>query len=161
MELQFVVFIILIILMIIYGRHNKIKNINYNNTQYFKNLKNIINFENKIKKKIKNDLNIPFEDITKKIEIHTIPNLQFVYYVDLNPFSSFTFNNLNTDNNIMIVINHTDKYLNLIIKKKNNYSYLYDFKGNVNLLDIFPIYNNNDVVVSITIFILKKPYWMI
>ena len=61
----------------------------------------------------------------------------------------------------MIVINHTEKYLNLIIKKKNNYSYLYDFGGDVNLLDIFPIYNNNDVVVSITIFILKKPYWMI
>jgi hypothetical protein len=161
MEIQFVVFIILIILMIIYGRHNKIKNINYNNTQYFKNLKNIIKFENKIKKKIKNDLNIAFEDITKKIDIHTIPNLQHVYYVDLNPFSSFTINNLNTENNLMIVINHTDKNLDLIIKKKNNYSYLYNFNGNINVLDIFPIYNNNDVVVSITIFILKKPYWMV
>ena len=158
METYFIVIIIIIILMTFYGGHNKLNKIHYKSS-YFNNLKNIIKFEKNIHKNVKNDINIPFEDITNKVNIQIIPNLQKVYYVDLNPFSSFTINNFNTDRNIMIVFNHYNIDLSIILKKNNNFNYLYNFNKKINVLDIYPIFNNNNFKILLTIFIMKKPFW--
>ena len=158
METYFIILIILIILMTFYGGHNKLNKIHYE-TSYFKNLNNIIKYEQKIHKNIKNDINIPFEDITNKVNIQVIPNLQKVYYVDLNPFSSFTINNFNTDRNIMIIFNHHNIDLSIILKKDNNFNYLYNFNKKINVLDIYPIFNNNNFKIVLTVFIMKKPFW--
>ena len=147
METYFIVIIIIIILMTFYGGHNKLNKIHYKSS-YFNNLKNIIKFEKNIHKNVKNDINIQI-----------IPNLQKVYYVDLNPLSSFTINNFNTDRNIMIVFNHYNIDLSIILKKNNNFNYLYNFNKKINVLDIYPIFNNNNFKILLTIFIMKKPFW--
>ena len=158
MDLYFLIILILVLLMIFYGGHNKLKRIEYN-TNFFCNIHKIIQFEKKIQINIKNNLNIPFEDLTNKINIHVIPNLLHIYYVDIKPYSSFTINNINLERNIMIIFNHSNDKIYLILQKINNDSYLYKIDKKISVLSIYPIYNNNNKIIPITIFILKKPYW--
>jgi hypothetical protein len=145
--------------MLFYGGKNNINKIEYK-TDYFRNLSNIILFENNIKKTIKNDLNIDFEDITDKINIHIIPNLQYVYYIDINSKHFYNINKIDTEYNIMIIFKHNEKdKIQLIVKKDKTHMYLYDLSKKISITSINPIYNDSNTVSSITVFIMKKPYW--
>ena len=157
--MYYVITIILIILMLFYGGKNNINKIEYN-SNYFKNLSNIILFEKDIKKTIKNDLNIDFEDITNKINIHVIPNLQYVYYIDIKPKHFYNIDKIDIHYNIMIIFKHNEKdKIQLIVKKDKNDMYMYDLPKKISITGIFPIYNDSNTVSSITVFIMKKPYW--
>lgn len=157
--MYYVIIIILIIMMLFYGGINNISKIEYK-TNYFKNLNNIILFENNIKKNVKNDLNIDFEDITSKVNIHVIPNLEYAYYIDIKPKYYYDIENINTDSNIMIIFKHNETdNIKLIVKKDKNDAYLYDLNKKISITGIFPIFNNSDTLASITVFIMKKPYW--
>ena len=59
----------------------------------------------------------------------------------------------------MIVFNHHNIDLSIILKKNNNFNYLYNFNKKINVLDIYPIFNNNNFKILLTIFIMKKPFW--
>jgi hypothetical protein len=157
--MYYVIVIILLILMIFYGGVNNINKIEYNTT-FFKNLNKIILFEDNIKKIIKNDLNIDFEDITKKINIHVIPNLEYAYYIDINPNNYYNIENIDSYKNIMIIFKHNPmNKIQLIVKKDKINYYMYDLDKKISITGIFPIYNNSNELVSITVFIMKKPYW--
>ena len=157
--MYYLIIIILIIMMLFYGGKNNLNKIEYN-SHYFKNLNNIILFENNIKKNIKNDLNIDFEDITNRINIHVIPNLEYAYYIDIKPNNFYSIRNIDPNKNIMILFKHNDNdIIKLILKKDNNDYYLYDLNKKISITGIYPIYNNSNSLASVTIFIMKKPYW--
>jgi hypothetical protein len=43
----------------------------------------------------------------------------------------------------------------------NNYGYFYDITKKISVLDIYPIYNNSDVLINLTLIIMKKSFWHI
>ena len=146
-------------MMLFYGGKNNINKIEYNNN-YFNNLNKIILFEKHIKKNIKNDLNIDFEDITNKININVIPNLEYVYYIDIKPNNYYSIDNIDPNIHIMIIFKHNDNHsIKLIVKKDYTEYSLYDLAKKISITGIFPIYNNSNNLTSVTIFIMKKPYW--
>jgi len=149
-------------MMLFYGGQNNLNKIEYN-SGYFKNLDNIILFEKHIKKNIKNDLNIDFEDITSRINIHVIPNLEYAYYIDIKPNNYYNIDNIdNIDNtkNIMIIFKHNDiDNVKLIVKTDKNNHYMYNLDKKISITGLFPIYNNSKTLISVTIFIMKKPFW--
>ena len=157
--MYYAIIIIIMIMMIFYGGKNNINKIEYS-TSYFKNLNKIILFEKHIKKNIKNDLNIDFEDITSKVNIHVIPNLEYAYYIDIKPKHYYKIENVNIDKHIMIIFKHNDKDdIKLMVKKDKTDAYLYDIKKKISVTGIFPIFNDSETLASITVFIMKKPFW--
>ena len=145
--------------MLFYGGKNNLNKIEYN-SYYFKNLNKIILFEKNIKKNIKNDLNIDFEDITDKINIHVISNLEYAYYIDIYPNNYYSLHDIDPDKNIMIIFKHNiNDSIKLVIKKDISDYYLYDLHKKISITGIFPIYNNSNNLINITVFIMKKPYW--
>lgn len=156
MESYFIIIIILIIFMTFYGGKNKLSKIEYQ-TKYFSNLQNLMKFEKKIN--IKNDENIEFIDISNKLEICIIPNLEKIYYLNLKPYTSFKINDFDFERNVMIIFNHKKIKFSLILKEDKNFDYLFNLNKKINILDIYPIFNNNYFSISLTIFIFKKPYW--
>ena len=68
------------------------------------------------------------------------------------------------NNFIMIIFNHNNvNNIELIVNREinieKNTSYLYSLINKISITGIYDIYNNNDVDIYITIFIVKKPFW--
>jgi len=148
-------------------------------------LNNLTYFENQIhQNNISSD--IEFTNITEKINLSNclVPNIVDIFIVNIKPYQIFNVGNhvKNDLASIMIIYDHnmsSQQYnfsnipnlainnLKLLINKKKecvNYNcnlvgYYYDISKKVSILDIFPIYNDSEHIVNITIFIIKKPYW--
>ena len=60
----------------------------------------------------------------------------------------------------MIVNNHTNNNnLKLLIKKSNNIGYFYDLINKMSIVNIFPIYNDSENIITFTLYIIKIPFW--
>lgn len=182
----FLTMIILILMIVIFGGPKKHDNLQIeyqpNNFGY---LNNLTYFENQIhQNNISSD--IEFTNITEKINLSNclVPNIVDIFIVNIKPYQIFNVGNhvKNDLASIMIIYDHnmsSQQYnfsnipnlainnLKLLINKKKecvNYNcnlvgYYYDISKKVSILDIFPIYNDSEHIVNITIFIIKKPYW--
>ena len=135
--------------MVFYGGINKINKIEYS-SDYFKGIHNLLLYENKIRKTIKNDPNIDIEDITDLLDIDIIPNIEKVYYIELYPNKVFDINTYVKDNSLMIIFNHS---------KNNIYinGYTLNYKKNPHIIDKQNMRVNKKT--DITLFIMKKPFW--
>lgn len=164
-ETYIIILTILIMMIIIYGNSIKINNslieYNLNNYSYHKSL-NI--FEKYLQKY--NNKDNEFIDITHKINLThcLIPNIENIYFINIKPFSAFNIPSLinHKESKIMIIFNHNfvDNDLTLILNKDTNDEYnLYDVNKKTSILNIYPIYNNSDKKINLSIFILKKSHW--
>jgi hypothetical protein len=169
-------------MILFYGGKKYVKTIEYN-LPYFENYKNIILFEKKLQKynldfKNNNDKNndknnnnyITINEIEDELNI-ILPNYINNYFIKINPHSYFNtlevidINNIN--NLLMIIFNHNNvPNLEVIINREINQNknsiitcYFYNLKNKISITNIYDIYNNNDFIIYIAIFIMKKPYF--
>ncbi len=173
-----ILLIILFVIMIIYGGLNKIKNIEYDYSK-IENIKNILWLEHNMKN-IK-EYYSNYNDITNNFKktVKTIPNLQKILIVKIHPKNVFNLlnNNIKNFNNddvinfneyMMIIFNHNQvNDLELILNTNyeciqhscNNMSYNYDLTKKITLADLYPIYNNSNNIIEISLFIVKRPFF--
>lgn len=168
----------MVLAILIYGgskKHNNLQ-IEYNPKNY-KYLDSLTVFEKQLQKY--NSTNFDYLHITNQIDLSEclIPNIVDIFFVNVKPHTYFNTNNHVTNNisKLMILYDHNtdnDKYnfnknLMLLVNNKrecvgeicNNYGYYYDISKKISILDIYPIYNNSDSIVNITIIIIKKSFW--
>jgi hypothetical protein len=182
------VIILMIIAIVIYGgsKTHSISQIEYNpiNYQYLNSL-NI--FEKQLQKY--NSSNFEYLQITNQVDLSEclIPNIIDIFFINIYPYSYFNINKhvKNDISNLMILYNHNitidnnndnfknithlinDKLMLLIDYNKyecinnicNKYAYYYDITKKISILNIYPIYNNSNLTINITIIIIKKSYW--
>lgn len=170
-----IIIIGLTIFVIFFGGHNNQKLIEYD-TSYFKSLKTITLFENKINSIIKNKkifFNENFININKFLNTTNvlIPNFVNCFIIKINSHQLFNIfnliNNLEAKTHIMIIFNHNlHNNLELMInpinnnsKIEKNFGYFYDLTKQISIVGIHHIFNNSNDDIVITCFILKKPYW--
>ena len=168
-----IIIIILSIFIISYGGHNNQEHIEYKST-YFDSFKSIIAFENKINLIAKNNdffLNKNFININKFLKTINIliPNFVNCFIIKISPYDVFNIFNIidksDAKTHVMIIFNH-DLYnsLELIINNNNcntetDLGYFYNLTKTISIVGIYPIYNNSNENITITCFILKKPFW--
>lgn len=178
---------IMILAIIIYGgskKHNNFK-IEYNSKNY-QYLNSLTIFEKQLQKYNSSDFD--YLQITNKINLSEclIPNIIDIFFINIKPYTYFNTNlhvenhvsklmilydhNINNySNNFNNITNSTDFNKNLMLlincKKEcvndicNNYGYYYDITKKISILDIYPIYNNSNSVINITVIIVKKSFW--
>lgn len=182
-ENSYILIVIIIILtMLIFGgpkKHNNLQ-IEYDSKNY-RYLDSLILFEKELQKY--NSSNFDYLHITNQINLSEclIPNIIDIFFVNIKPYSYFNINNhvINNVSNLMILYDHNmdnninkniDNYktkLMLLLDKKkecinnicNNFGYYYDITKKISILDIYPIFNNSDSIINITIIIIKKSFW--
>jgi hypothetical protein len=181
------VIIIMILAIVIYGgskKHNNLR-IEYNpkNYQY---LDSLTIFEKQLQKY--NSSNFDYLQITNQVDLSEclIPNIIDIFFVNIKPQTYFnTGNHVEIPiSKLMVVYNHSinvdadnfknittisdlNKNLTLLIDKKkdcvnevcNNYGYYYDITKKISILDIYPIYNNSDSIINVTVIIVKKSFF--
>lgn len=181
-DLTYLILIIIIFIFIIfYGGKNNIDKIEYS-TNCFTNINSIITFEKKIKSIFdlkKNDFNNlnNFININKYLNTKNIiiPNFVNCFLIKIYPFKIFKIKNIIGDNDkkthIMVLFNHNEiNNLELIINivsiysEKNQswekiYGYFYDLKKKISIVGMYDIYNNSNIPIEISCFVLKKPFW--
>lgn len=169
----FIIVIIMILCMVIFGSSKKNNDnlIEYDSKNY-QFLNSLTIFEKELQKynTEKND----FKKITDEINLTScfIPNIVDVFFINIKPFQYFDIKKYvkNYNYNIMVVYNHsnfTNNALYLLLNKNNecnnnicnNYGYYYDITKKISILDIYPIYNNSNEIINMTIFIIKKSFW--
>jgi hypothetical protein len=172
-------------MILFYGGKNHIRMIEYDSS-YFENYKNVLLFEKKLQKYndkfntivTNNNDYITIDEINEILHI-MLSNYINNFFIKISPKSYFNIkkvidiNNINNINNlIMIVFNHNNvKNIELIINRENIQNsnnlgnenkitgYFYNLTNKISVTSIYDIYNNNDVEIFITIFIVKRPYW--
>jgi hypothetical protein len=178
------VLIIMFSLIVIYGgskKHNNLQ-IEYDSKNY-KYLNSLTIFEKQLQQY--NSSNFDYLQITNKINLSEclIPNIIDIFFVNLKPYSYFNTNNFvkNKISNLMVLYVHSltntsdnntniknnNPNLSLLINKKKeciknnctNYGYYYDINNKISIFDVYPIYNNSNFIVNISIFIIKKSFW--
>jgi hypothetical protein len=157
------IIIILTLFIITYGGHNYQNKVEYDSS-YFDNFSIIQILENRL---VKLDKKIEFGEndninIKKYINFKLIPNMIGVYYIKIKPYSLFDVNKMVDDSNskILIIFNHNKvRFLELLVKNENNIGFFYGLTKNISITGVFPVYNNSNETIIITIFIVKKPFW--
>ena len=169
-------------MILFYGGKNHIKMIEYESS-YFENYKNVLLFEKKIQKYdakfntivTNNNDYISIDEINDVLHI-MLSNYINNFFIKINPYSYFNIKKVidvgNINNLMMIVFNHNNvKNVELIINRENieNSNNLgnenkitgsfYNLTNKISVTIIYDIYNNNDIEIFITIFIVKRPYW--
>jgi hypothetical protein len=177
--LYFIIIIILSIFILFYGGHNNQNKIEYN-SDYFVNLNYIVGFEKKINSiylknndffKNNNFINIDKYFNTTNILLPNFVNCFLIKIYAQNVFNIYNLINKEIINNhMMIIFNHNKQNnLELIVCDNPDYkccdfnsntnNYFYDLEKNISITGIFHIFNNSNKDITITCFILKKPFW--
>lgn len=158
----FLVFIIMILLITIFGNVKKYNSgIEYNTSNY-QYLNSLTIFEKKLQKY--NSTDFEFLKITDKKDFYNclIPNIVDIFFINIKPFSFFNITSFISQQNLIMVLyihNYLFNNLMLLVNKDNNYNYFYDITKKISILDIYPIYNNSNITINISVFILKKSFW--
>lgn len=157
------ILIILTLLIITYGGHNYQNKIEYE-SNFFDNFNIIQIFENKLNK-LENKLNFndnEYIDIKKQINFKLIPNLLNAYYIKIKPYSFFNINKLidKIESKLLLIFNHNKiKFIELLVKYENNIGFFYELTKTISITSLYPIYNNSNETIFITILVVKKPFW--
>lgn len=180
-----IVFIIMVLSIVIFGRAKKNRDyiIEYN-PQNYQYLNSLTIFEKELQKYNSNNFDIL--QITNQVDLSSclIPNIIDIYFVNIKPKKFFDVRKHIKDfkSNIMVLYNHNiflenkDNFTNLDLTKNNlfllldknmecknnicsNYGYYYQITKKISILDIYPIFNNSENTINITIFIIKKSFW--
>lgn len=161
--------IFLTIFLLLYGGHNNQKLIEYDST-YFNNFNKIVLFEKKLQK-YNQTVNFGSKDYVNienyvKISKCLIPNLEFMYFINVKPNSLYIINKifdskLNRKDYIMIIFNHNQSNnLELLLGKDNQSNgYFYDLNKKITVTGIYDLYNHSDDLINVTLFFCKKPFW--
>lgn len=179
------VIVIMVLAMVIFGGYKKHNNfqIEYN-PQYFQYLNSLTFFEKELQKY--NHGNFDFMQITNQIDMSEclIPNIVDIFFVNIKPKSFFNIREhvKNYTSNIMVVYNHNvvtennDNFSNVKLQNHNitllldakkecnnnictKYGYFYSVNKKISILNIYPIFNDSNYVINITIVIIKKSFW--
>jgi hypothetical protein len=179
--LYLIIIITLTIFIIFFGGHNNQELIEYE-SNYFIGLNSIITFENKINfitnSKDKDFFkNLNYININKYLNTSNIliPNFVNCFVIKIIPHNVFNIFNLidksKYKTHLMVIFNHNlHNNLELIIINNNNSNinnyemeknigYFYDLTKTISVVGIHHIYNNSNDNITITCFILKKPFW--
>jgi len=164
MNYEIIIVIILLTIMIMFcGGKNHLNTIEFDN-DHFENYKNIIIFEEILKKNIPNLKNndfISIDEMNNQLHI-LLPNYINNFLIRINKYSYFNINKLINKNKnlIMIIYNLNDNNnLYLVVNKENNTTYNYYINKKISITSIYDIYNDNDFEINLALFIVKKPYW--
>jgi hypothetical protein len=183
------VILIMVLAIIIYGgekTHNNFQ-IEYNpkNHQY---LNSLTIFETQLQKYNSSDFDYMQITNKVDLSECLIPNIIDIFFINIKPHSYFDIGKYtkNKSHELMILYNHnvnlnsnstednfknidnlTDNDLMLYINNKkewnNNifgtYAYYYDITKKISIFDIYPIYNNSNSTINITLIIVKKSFW--
>ena len=165
--LYIIIIIILTVMIIFYGGHNFQNKIEYE-SNFFNNINNLIIFEKKLQKysNIKNFINTDIININNYVKMcdYLIPNFLNCYFIKINAYSLFNIYNIidlnYRDSSILIIFNHNKiNNLELLINNKNIYGYFYNLNKKISITSVYPIFNNSNTIIYITIFVMKKPFW--
>ena len=181
----YLVIIIMILLIVIFGGYKK--NIKYQieyDQKNFRYLNALTFFEKQLQKY--NNNNFDFMKITNEVDLThcLIPNIVDIFFVNIKPQSFFdikkhiknidenimviynhnlvyeikdNFNNVHFNNdNLMLLVDSNDECLNNIC---NKYGYFYQINKKISILNIYPIFNDSNDLINLTIFIIKKSFW--
>ena len=182
--LYLIIIISLSIFIIFFGGHNNQELIEYE-SDYFIGLNSIITFENKINfitnSKEKDFFkNKNFININKYLNISNIliPNFVNCFIIKISSLNTFNIFNIidkskckthlmiifnhNLHNNLELIINNNNNNDNCMVNNyemEKNIGYFYDLTKTISIVGIHHIYNNSNENITITCFILKKPFW--
>jgi len=182
-NLYFCIIITVVLLMVIYGRPSKTSDylIEYDNTQ-FKYLEKLYFVDKQIENSKITDNKIiidkfgSIEEITNKLNNceKFIPNIVSIYNITINPRSFFDSNKYINSTKIMIIKIINDlidiQQIKLLVNKNfecnennlcGNYGYFYSLDKKISIVNIYPIFNDTDKVINLTIYVIKKPFWHI
>ena len=181
------VIIIMILAIVIYGGSKTYNNfeIEYS-PKNFQYLNSLTVFEKQLQKY--NSSNFEYLQITNHVDLSEclIPNIIDIFFININPHAYFdtrkhvqnhissliilynhniaidnntdNFKDISTitNNNIMLLIDIKNECTNAVC---NNFAYYYDITKKISILNIYPIYNNSDSIINITLFIIKKSFF--
>jgi hypothetical protein len=159
MDEYYLLIIILTILMLFYGGVNKISQFEYDYT-YFKSIQNIRLFKNYLLKNNSKE-NIDLLSKTKNISI-IINNLEYLEYVNIEPFQYYINNKMYDKSLLMIIytVNNDFNKLQVVIDKLNNKQFLnYNISNDLFITNPYVIYNNSNENTKFIVAFAKKPYW--
>lgn len=172
-NIYFIIIIILSLLIIIFGGPNKLNYLVEYDKKNFKYIDKLSYFNNNFKYLIKN--NETFEDtIQYKYYNQIIPNLLKIDYISLKPHEFYNFNKFSNSNILMIIYNHNSlddnnhNSLKLLIRTQNKcnninkcikYGFFYNLINKISIVNIFPIYNDSNKIINLSIYIIKKSFW--
>ena len=124
--------------------------------------------------------------ITNEVDLSEclIPNIIDIFFVNIKPHSYFDIRKhvKTKSSNFMVIYNHNiiteiqDNFTNINSANENlmllldsvkecnynickNFGYYYPINKKISILDIYPIYNDSNYVINITIIIIKKSFW--
>ena len=165
-----------------YKKHNNFQIEYYpQNHQY---LNSLTYFEKDLQKF--NSANFDIMQITNEVDLSEclIPNIIDIFFVNIKQHSYFdiikhfktkisnfiviynhniiteiqdNFTNINSANENLMLLLDSVKECNYNICK--NFGYYYPINKKISTLDIYPIYNDSNYVINITIIIIKKSFW--
>ena len=181
------VIIIMILAILIYGGSKTYNNfeIEYS-PKNFQYLNSLTVFEKQLQKY--NSSDFEYLRITNQVDLSEclIPNIIDIFFININPHAYFdtrkhiqnhisslmilynhniaidnntdNFKDISaiTNNNIMLLIDIKNECSNEIY---NNFAYYYDITKKISVLNIYPIFNNSNSIVNITLFIIKKSFF--
>lgn len=179
----------MIFAILIYGgskKHNNLQ-IEYNSKNY-QYLNSLTVFEKQLQKYNSSDFEYLQITNKIDLSSCLIPNIVDIFFINIKPNSYFNTNKHVIDNisKLMILYNHnintgmdnlkntndtngteSGKNLMLLIDKKkecihnicNNYGYYYNIDKKISIFDIFPIYNNSNFIINLTVIFIKKSFW--
>ena len=177
----------MILAIVIYGGSKTYNNfeIEYS-PKNFQYLNSLTVFEKQLQKY--NSSNFEYLQITNHVDLSEclIPNIIDIFFININPHAYFdtrkhvqnhissliilynhniaidnntdNFKDISTitNNNIMLLIDIKNECTNAVC---NNFAYYYDITKKISILNIYPIYNNSDSIINITLFIIKKSFF--
>ena len=179
----------MIFAILIYGgskKHNNLQ-IEYNSKNY-QYLNSLTVYEKQLQKYNSSDFEYLQITNKIDLSSCLIPNIVDIFFINIKPNSYFNTNKHCIDNisKLMILYNHnintridnfkntndtngteSGKNLMLLVDKKkecidnicNNYGYYYNIDKKISIFDIFPIYNNSNFIVNLTVIFIKKSFW--
>jgi hypothetical protein len=152
--------------MMLYGGHNNQAQIIYDSAM-FTYIDRLIKYQENFKKYsstiiFNNNNYVKVENYITTLADTMIPNLESIYIIKLDPHKLFNTKQLDSnETNIMIVFNHNNyKNIELLVNTENKIGFFYEFVNPLTVCDILNLYNNSSDYKIITVFIIKRPFWI-
>lgn len=157
METKYIIIFIIIVLIIFYGGINSHKRIEYN-INNFNNIKQYILLKTQLRKNVIDDENIDIENVLSHVKYGIIQNLVGAYFVNLKSHSQYLFKEFNPKTHLQLIFNEEEN-LDLLVFNSFSKKYYYKLENKISITNIYPLCNNTDKNINLTVFIIKKPFW--
>ena len=154
---KYIIILIITILIIFYGGINSYKKIEYN-INNFHNIKQYILLKKQLRYNIIDNNAVDIEDVFSHVKYGFIQNLVGAYYINLKPHTQYLFKQYNKKTHLQLIFDDSEK-LNLLVFNSFSKKYFYKLNNKISITDIYPLCNNTNSNINLTVFIIKKPFW--